>query len=262
MDESSRTFEIDGRQLGYPTEFRDGRSAQGLFLVDAGVASGLIAESGFRVAEVAPGRGVLSLNCVDYLDTDCGTYLETALAFFVDKPGTATSRGPGRYLRTVQDVVRGDIASFTWTLQVTTVLSEQAGIQMWGFPKTIEDISLDTTGGNAAFSLRMDGRQVFRYSVRMGGARTPPPLASPVYSIFEGAPHLGVLTQRYSDCGYRVRGGTLELGDHPMADRLRELKVGARPLLAVWAGHLAFSMSAPRRLETASRSSMSTGAAR
>ena len=248
MAPSNRSFKIDGRTLGYPTEFRDGQSAQGLFLVDAFVANALIVDSGFRVAEVAPGCAVLSLNCVHYTDTDCGTYLETAQAFFVEKVGVDIGSGPARYLRTWIDVICGDIASFTWALQVDTLLAQQAGIQMWGFPKTIDHIEMDMSKNRASFTLNMDGLNVFKYSVRAEGKITPPPLATPVYSIFEGVQQVGTLSQQYSEASYRPGGGTLQLGDHPMADKLRSLGLPKRPIIGAWTGHLAFSMSAPDKL--------------
>jgi hypothetical protein len=240
-----RTFEIEGERLVYPTEFRDGCSVAGLFLVKSKVANAYIADSGFELAEVAPGRGIFVLTGVRYTDSDCGKYDETAMAFFVKRAGQA-SRLP--YASTWIDIMRGKTTSFTWNLQVTTPLSRDAGIFMWGFPKTIEDIRYEQAGGRAAFNLRMDGQEVFDYSVRANGSTTPPPVTSAVYSIWEGAPHVSYLTQTYRDALYRPGGGRLRLGDHPLANQLRALGLPRRPLLATWAGHLAFSMSAPDRL--------------
>jgi hypothetical protein len=240
-----RAFDIEGQHLVYPTEFRDGCSAAGLFVVKSAVANEYIADSGFEVAEVAPGRGILVLTGVCYTDSDCGTYDETAMAFFVKKAGQA-KRLP--YASTWIDIIRGNTASFTWNLQVTTPLSRDAGIFMWGFPKTIEDIRYEHTGGRAAFNLRMDGQEVFNYSVLGSGSTTPAPVTSAVYSIWEGAPHVSYLTQAYRDAGFRPGGGRLRLGDHPLAHKLRALGLPRRPLLATWSGHLSFSMSAPERL--------------
>jgi len=240
-----RTFDIEGERLVYPTVFRDGCSAAGLFLVKSKVANGYIADSGFELAEVAPGRGILVLTGVRYTDTDCGEYDETAMAFFVRRAGQKP-RLP--YASTWLDIIRGNTASFTWNLQVTTPLSRDAGIFMWGFPKTIEDISFELSGDRAAFNLRMDGQEVFNYSVLANGSTTPPPVTSAVYSIWEGGPHVSYLTQAYRDARYRPGGGRLRLGDHPLADKLRGLGLPRRPLLATWAGHLAFSMTAPEKL--------------
>jgi len=240
----SRRFEIEGRDLGYPTQFRDGSSVGGLFAVKSRIANELIADSGFRVAEIAPGRAILALTGVQYTDTDCGAYQESAQAFFVRKVGQAHIP----YWSTWSDILRGRIASFTWKLQVNTTLSRDCGIQMWGFPKTLDEIEFEHSDGRAEFRLRMQGQEALRYSVPAHGTQTPAPVASPVYSIFEGAPHLSTLTQRYRDTGYHPGGGQLELGSHPLSEQLRTLGLPRRPLLASWNGHLAFSMSAPAKL--------------
>ena len=244
-DIQAKRFEIEGEDLGYPTVFRDGCSATGLFVVRSGAAQELIAESGFEIAEIAPRRGLMALTAVHYTDTDCGHYDEIAQALFV----RAVDRSPSvPYLGTWLDLARGNVASFTWKLQVTTRLSQFAGIEMWGFPKTLEEIEFDRSDERARFSLRMDGQDVLNFSVRAEGSQTPSPITSKVYSIFEGAPHVSYLTQSYRDTGVRLGKGLLELGPHPLAQQLRELGLPRRPLISTWNGHLAFSMTAPEKL--------------
>ena len=146
-DHRARRYEIEGRDLGYPTRFRDGASAAGLFVVRSRVANELIADSGFRVAEIAPGRALLVLTGVHYTDTDCGDYEETAQAFFVEPLGR---RAQIPYLSTWSDVVRGRVTSFTWKLQVTTTLSRDCGLRMWGYPKTLGDIAYERSPERAS----------------------------------------------------------------------------------------------------------------
>jgi len=119
---------------------------------------------------------------------------------------------------------------------------------MWGFPKTLEEIDFDLSSRHACFRLRMDGEEVLSYSVRAQGKQQPAPFTSQVYSVFEGVPHVSYLSQQYRDTGVRLGGGQLSLGRHPLAEDLRSLGLGRRPLLATWNGHLAFSMSAPEKL--------------
>jgi len=238
-------FEIEGKTLGYPTQFRDGCSAVGLFVVSSRAANALIAASGFEVAPVFPGRAILSLSCVHYVDSDCGAYEEISLAFFVKKVG----HGKGASVfGTWRDVVRGQAANHTWKLPVTSKLANDAGVLMWGLPKTVEEIDFDPSGERASFALRMEGRDVLRYSVRAAGKRQQPPVTTPVYSVFNGAPHVSTLTQNYRDVGVRLGGGELWLGEHPLADELRGLGLPRRPLIASWMGHFSFEMSAPQKL--------------
>lgn len=243
--EERRHFDIEGKSLSYPTEFRNGSSSGGIFLVSASVANQYIAESGFEVARAAPGRTFLSLSCVHYTDTDCGAYNEIAMAFFVQPVG---QRMGFPYLRSWRDLAKGKLPTFTWKLPVSTTLSRDAGRFMWGFPKTVEEIEYEESGGRATFGLRMDGEKVLSYAVDAKGTATPTPVSSPVYSIFEGRPHVSFLSQRYEHVNFGFRAGNLSLGNHPLSDALRRLGLGKRPLLSSWMGQLYFKMSAPTPL--------------
>jgi hypothetical protein len=245
LSPGDRRFEIEGKSLGYPTLFRDGSSALGLFVVPLHAAADLIRGSGFEVAPVAPGKAIFTLSCVHYRDSDCGVYREISMAFFVKKHGQ-TRFIP--YLGTLLDIVRDKAATYIWKLPVTTRLANDAGILMWGLPKTIEEIDFEISGGRATFNLRMDGREVLSYSVRAHGKRHQPPGASAVHSMFEGAPHVTYLTHEYWDMGTRFGDGLLRLGEHPVADQLRGLGLKRRPLISSWIGRLALNVSAPEKL--------------
>ncbi len=241
-------FDLHGVQLSYPTSFRDGSSCMGGFVVESDRAARLITGTPFEVAEILPGRAICSLNCVHYTDTDCGSYEEIALALFVHPFGASQTRR-----ETLRRIARGDIASFTWRLGVTTELSRDAGIEMWGFPKQLADIGFELQDGRASFTWTDGDDLVLRYECAARGNRSTGVVSPPVYSLIDDIAHVGYLTQSYRGVGFRPRGGTLALGNHPAADELRTLGLGGRPLLAVWNEHLEFEMSAPRRLATAER---------
>jgi hypothetical protein len=246
MGAGARRFEIEGRSLGYPALFQDASSAVGLFVVPSGVAQALIRETGFEVAQALPGRTVFSLSCVHYRESDCGVYNEISMAFFVKKKHGQGSGIP--YLGTWLDIARNDAATCIWKLPVTSRLANDAGVLMWGLPKTIEEIDFEISDGRAAFNLRMDGREVLSYSVRAHGKRHQPRRASAVYSIFEGAPHVTHLKHEFRDVGVGFGGGRLCLGDHPIAEQLHGLGLPRRPFFATWVGHLSFEVGAPEKL--------------
>jgi len=243
---STRRFEIEGESLGFPTLFQDGSSAVGLFVVPSGAAQELIRDSGFKVAELLPGRAAFSLSCVHYRESDCGVYNEISMAFFVKPKHGRPSRIP--YLGTWLDIARDDAATFVWKLPVTTKLANDAGVLMWGFPKTIEEIDFERVDGRAVFTLRMDGREVLSYSVAASGKRHQPRSASAVYTIYEAAPHVTSLEHEYRDVGVSIAGGRLSLGDHPIASDLRGLGLPRRPIVSTWMGRLSFSVGAPQKL--------------
>jgi hypothetical protein len=242
----ARRFEIEGTSLAFPARFPDVSSAVGLFSVPADAAQALIRDGGFEVAELWPGRAAFSLACCHYRESDCGVYDEIALAFFVKPMHGRPSGIP--YLGTWLDIARNASATHVWKLPVTTRLANDAGVSMWGFPKTIEAIDFAEGEGRATFRLRMDGCEVLSYSVPATGKRKQPPSASAAYSLYEGAPHVTTLKSEYADVGLHIGGGRLQLGDHPLADELRGLGLPRRPLLATWIRRLSLEVGPPEKL--------------
>jgi hypothetical protein len=245
INPGDRTFEIEGQTLGYPAKFQDASSAVGLFVVSLSAAEEMIRGSGFEIAPVAPGKAIFSLSCVDYRESDCGVYREIAMGFFV-KHYRRNNKIP--YLGTWLDIVRDKANTFIWNLSVTTKLANDAGILMWGLPKTIEKIDFNVASERATFSLSMDDQEVLSYSVHAQGKRSQPSGASPVYSNFENAPHVTYLTHEYKDMGVGLGDGHLSLGNHPVSQKLRGLGLPRRPLISSWIGRLSLSVDAPEKL--------------
>ncbi len=241
---ADRRFDIEGTDLGYPTLFRDGSTSIGMYVVPSKVADELIAESGFTVAEIAPGKAVMNFAGVHYTDTQCGTYEEIGCAFFVNE---FSDRPLIPYLSTWLNILRGNQPSFTWYLPVTETSALECGIQMWGYPKTLEDIRHRKADGRTLTTLHKDGETVLSFCVGNQGSKTLKPITTPVYSIFEGKPHVGFLTQHFSEALY-ARDGELVLSNHASVEPLRRLGLPKKPLLSGHMGKLRFSMSAPEPL--------------
>lgn len=243
----SSSFSIEGHRLTLPALFRAGTSMTGIFVVPTAGIRPRLAGTGFRPAEIAPGRTVMGLNCVHYIDSDCGSYEEIAFTAFVRRHDGPAVRVP--YASTVRDLISGNIGSFAWRLAVTTTLSRDAGLQIWGFPKTVEDLAYDQRPGSATMTWRDRGREVLRFTVPTGGTRTAREINPPVYSILNGVAHVGRLTQNYRNVGYHRSGATLVIGSgHPAAEELRSVGLPKRPAVAVSNGDLSFSMSRSRPL--------------
>lgn len=236
-------FSLQGVDVGYPTTFHQGHSLMGLFPVSAATADRHLARHSIRAARIWPGRAMLSLIGVRYDESDLGSYDELALTFFAELPG-----GRGRNVPIVSNwskVLRGTIPSFAWHLPVTTELSRDGGVQMWGFPKIVADITVAVVNDVASVTWLDGGDLVLRYSVPAVGNATLGPLSPPVITRLHDQTHVSHLTQTYGEVGRHRTGGELELGQHPVADDLRELGIRATPMLGVWNGRLQFEMSAP-----------------
>lgn len=247
-----RYFDIDGVRLAYPTSFRDGSCVLAMCLVDAALAQEKIADSGFKVAEIVPGKAVMNIIAVHYTDTDCGVYEEMAFNFLVEPQRPAWWQRIA-YLGTGLSLLKGNVPSFTWRLPVSSNLACECGRQMWGFPKTIEDLRYDTPEFDGVPGSRCswykDGELVLALECPGGGKRVAKTIAPPVYSLIDGQACVSYLQQDYEQVAYHRKRAWIHLGQHPLADELRALGLEQQPLLAVSNGRLRFSMSAPRLID-------------
>ena len=115
------------------------------------------------------------------------------------------------------------------------------GREIWGFPKTVEEIDFRYADDSATCKLTMGGQHVLTLSVPRGGEGSTPDSAAVGYTLIEGIPHQNEFV-RGGEGEQTIPGGegvVLELGDHPIAGELRSLGLEtATPMLSAWSEHM------------------------
>lgn len=238
-------YTIQGRTVTLPCVVRDASSATATFLVDATRARDLLPGSEFEVVEMLPGRALLSLGCIDYRDNDLGDYNEISIALFVRRRSESVGLpilGPAAAL------LRGRLPTFIHRLPVNQEFTCEAGRTIWGFPKTVDEITLEEFGERLRCRWSVGGQHVFSFTAPRGGTRTLPEQSLVTYTYLDGAPHQTRFVSRADDVGFRLGGMDLDLGDHPIADELRGLGLPRRALFSVWMGRMQARFEAPEKL--------------
>ncbi len=242
-------FTVQGRTIAVPVCVRDAVSTTAIFAVRSSVVRALIAEPSLHVPEIVPGRALCVLAAVEYLDNDLGCYNELAVSFFVTRGG----RRPVPLVGLLGGFRRGSVASYIHRLPVTTTFSRDAGHDIWGFPKTVEQIDFEDAAGRRSCRLVAGGRHVLTLSVKRGGARTMPDTAQQLYASAGGRLVRTRSTMAGDGVGMRLGGARLTLGDHPWADELRGLGLPARPLCSTSMEHMRARFEAPEPLARSER---------
>jgi acetoacetate decarboxylase len=117
----SEQHDVLGRTVTMPVGVRDATAATVMY--DIGIdAARALAPPGFHVVESAPGKAQLAIALVDYRDNDLGSYHEVGTIFFVRPAGG------------------GPDGTFITHLPVDQEFTCAAGNQIWGFPKSVEQI--------------------------------------------------------------------------------------------------------------------------
>jgi hypothetical protein len=225
------TYDIAGQTVTMPVLVRDASAGTAMFEVDAAAAQALVPGDAFRVVESSPGRAQLNLATIDYRDNDLGDYNEVGITLFV----------------VPRD--RGDEAAGTFIthLPVDQQFTCDAGRGIWGFPKSVEDITVEYADRSTTTTLRMDGELALRLTLPRGGTDEMPPMDMVTYSYIDGVPHATGFSQ--GGTGSQVVPGDdgviLELGTHPLATALRGLGFPATAVLSTWTEHLQGRFEAP-----------------
>src|SRR5215510_5092505 len=132
-------YEVGGRVVSLPCVVRDASAGTAMFEVGLDAGQRMVPDA-FEVVESAPGLCQLVIAVIDYRDNDLGDYLEIGITFFVVPRGGLGE--PGTYI---------------YRLPVDQGFTCEAGRLIWGFPKSVEEITLDYAGDSVTASLSMDG---------------------------------------------------------------------------------------------------------
>jgi hypothetical protein len=122
------------------------------------------------------------------------------------------------------------MGAFVLHLPVTTRFARDGGVAWWGLPKFVADMDFTDDELERAVILREGGRRILTLTVRPSGRPVIDRSGTVLYSSLAGSlleivvPGVEVRRDRLGPSG-----GSVELGDHPVADELRGLGLADRP---------------------------------
>ncbi|WP_162529805.1 acetoacetate decarboxylase family protein [Nocardioides caldifontis] len=134
----------------------------------------------------------------------------------------------------------GEDGTFILRLPVDGEFTCAAGREVWGFPKSVEELSFDYTDTSLTVALHVGGELVLRLRVPRHGVDHMAPLTNASYTLKDGRLHCTRFTQGGSGAGLALgpEGVELELGEHPWAKELRGLGLPAPAVLSTWNEHM------------------------
>src|ERR1700739_4446871 len=140
---------IAGTVLTMPVKIRNATQHMAMFSVDADAAQQMIDYSRLRVCRYLPGRAVVVLMLMHYIDGDLGQYYEFGTSVMVNPPGIAPgSKASPRALQSA--------GAFIHHLPVDQAFTLEAGTKIWGYPKVMADFTL-RAGRPFGFAVSLDG---------------------------------------------------------------------------------------------------------
>ena len=235
---------IDGQSISFPVVVAEASMLMNVFLVDARIAQDIIADSGFRVVELFPGKAILQLLFVDYRKNDLGDYNEAAIIFPVLTPG---ENKPFPFLGTLRHMAAGNIGNFVYRMPVDQEFTTHAGRYIWGFPKWVSQIDITFADKLATGSFVDEGELVYSLSAKAGGTASVKEQRAASLAIRDGKAWKTYGTNTGTGVTFALGGTAPDIGDsHPLALELRALGLPKKPIFTVSIGHVAMTFSGPQ----------------
>lgn len=224
--ERGRHALVDGIPFDMPVNSDDASALMAIFPVSYGAAAALLPGD-----EIHPLRlwksALLIVTVVNYRATDIGNYIEFSV-------GLACTHGPrpAPPLLGALAIAPFGTGQFVIDLPVSTEISVKGGKGIWGMPKHQANLSFVVGQNDVSSRYDKDGRMVMAISIeRPRHVRIPVNVAGTNYCAFRGLLMRSRVYFRGRLWVSLVRPrARLVLGDHPRADAVRGLRVGARPI--------------------------------
>ena len=222
---------IDGKPISLPLTVDDASMMMNAFLVDSVAAQAMIADSGFRVVELFPGKAIMQLLCVDYRINPLGNYSEGAIIFPVLTPG---EKKPFPFFGTLRRLAGNTLASYVYRMPVDQEFTTHGGRFIWGFPKWPSRIDFDFGESLATGRFVDENELVYGISAKTGGSTEVKEQRAASLAIRDGRAWKTYGTNSGSGLTFSLRGEIPDIGDsHPLALELRSLGLPKKPLFTV-----------------------------
>jgi len=225
-DTPRKPLDMEGETIEFPILYYDLRTITAIFTARSSKLKKLLPHPNCKPVEMLPGVGMLGVTCFEYYDTSIGPYNEIAITIPMKFP-------PGFQLpgwEALKMMLTKDFFVYIRHLPVTTEIALRAGIYFWNYPKFLSEIIFEDRGDKLEVSLKEKGELILKLSARKLPLTTSSKFVFHTYSYKDGvimhapvegwAPKFGSVTLG--------RGfAELELGEHPISQELRELKLSS-----------------------------------
>ena len=224
-----------GARIGLPVRYYEWSGIMAHFPAPAAALRKLLPTSRLRPAELFPGIGILTMAAMEYRRiADVEPYNEFGIMVPVlyeprlPVPGLPLL-APDRFKR---------FGLYVHHLPVTTQAAYDFGVEIWGYPKFVAEISFEETERVRRCRLRADGKQIATLEVvKSTTAGRTLDLFS--YTVKDGQLlHTRIEAQGQMASARFRGGGACDLGDHPIAEELRAVGMRRTAVERLYAPHV------------------------
>lgn len=199
----------------------------GLFSAEAEAVRAVLPSGKLHPVTLPGGRAVVGVVAFNYLETSSERYGEMVIS-----PVCTYGHQAPPLIPLLLEARYPSFGGFVLHMPVTSIIARDSGRVIWGYAKFVADMDFEKRPAYQRVRMYEDGAHILTFTVQQRGLplKDNRPLVS--YTVHGDQVLKTVVPSRaVYQLALRPGSGTLELGDHPLADQLRELGISSTAFL-------------------------------
>ncbi len=237
---------LDGSLEGkLPVFYYDNTVMTAIYTASTDKIKSLLPRSDMSPVEVWKGRSLVAFTAFEYRKTDIDPYNEFSISFPI------TFRKPSiPVLSILGMMIRRYFTAYVWQLPVTTERARKGGVDMYGYPKFLADITFKQEGGMLACDLTEGVKNILTFKGKTLKTRKEKVNRFKTFSIKDGVPLAANVYMNPIDFAISVNPGAakLSIGNHEISQHLREMNLSANPIFFQYMPVMEAILYGPRNL--------------
>ncbi len=226
---AQQEMNLGGLKVMVPIFYQDITSMNAVFTASTKRVVELLPHADLRPVELRRGRCLLSVTAFEYRQSGIGPYNEVAVAASV-----VFGRKPVRLLDAVAAVLRHAFTLHVLQLPVTTEPALIGGVQLYGYPKFLADITFTRGEKSLTCTVGEGGARILSLAGEDLGGYRPGKLHATTYSMKDDTLLRTAIEFDKLESAETLRraAASLEIGsEHRVARQLASLDLDPRPVL-------------------------------
>ncbi len=226
--EIKETILSTGVRIGLPVRYYDWSWINAIFPAPAAKVQRLLPSNKLKPVLLMPGTAMVALTAMEYRQiADVSPYNEFSISVPVQCEPTINVPGlPLLFNPLLSPQWYKKFGVYIHHLPVTTKEAYDLGVEIWGYPKFVAEVSFEDIDQIRRCRLRAEGKDIVTLEVKKLATKARP-MSLYSYTVKNGQ-LLKTLIQTQGQYGITKfpGGASYTLGDHPIAEELKALRMG------------------------------------
>ncbi len=238
----TKDLSLEGRM---PTFYYDNTAMTATYTASTDKVRKLLPLPIMHPVEAWPGRALVAFTAFEYRKTDIDPYNEFSISFPITYEKTSLPS-----ITMMAMMAKRYFTAYVWQLPVTTERARRGGVDMFGYPKFLADISFSREKDALVCTLSEGGKNIL---VLQGQKlQTAPEKINrfKTYSIKDGVPLVANVYVNPVEFGKSMNGraAQLILGNHDIAKKLQYINLSSKPIFFQYMPVMEAILYGPRNL--------------